>query len=159
MPGCTVGITGELPTDFVPHTGKFPLVLTFRITQPSNYARTVFIEALAAAGVTVDALTVAVNPVNLLPPKDSYPADTKVAELIGIPYSDYAKFILKVSYNLGADTSLLLYGVTQGVNNMSAALGVEQTNLANHYGIQSDEYNFTNGSGGAETKAMNRAAR
>src|SRR5215510_4089230 len=54
-PGCTAAITGQLPTDFVPPlTNAFPLIRTFRIVEPANYARTVFIEALAAAGVVVD---------------------------------------------------------------------------------------------------------
>ncbi len=157
-PGCTAGITGELPTDDVPPlTGKFPLVQTFRITEPSNYGRTVFIEALEAAGVTVNAPAVEVNPVQLLPPKDSYPAGTKVAELIGLPYSDYAKFILKVSYNIGADTDLVLYGLTQGVDNMNDALEAERTNLAANYGIPATEYHFVNGSGGGDTTAVTRA--
>jgi D-alanyl-D-alanine carboxypeptidase len=67
-PGCTAAIAGQIPIDFVPPlTKKYPLVQAFRITQPSNYARTVFIEALKAAGVTVHALPVAENPVQLLP--------------------------------------------------------------------------------------------
>ncbi|MGH7917949.1 MAG: D-alanyl-D-alanine carboxypeptidase, partial [Candidatus Binataceae bacterium] len=44
QPGCTAGITGQLSADFVPPlTNAYPLVQTFSITQPSNYARTVFI--------------------------------------------------------------------------------------------------------------------
>jgi len=34
---------------------------------------------------------VAINPVDLLPPQNSYPPDTKIAELTGLPYSDDAK--------------------------------------------------------------------
>jgi D-alanyl-D-alanine carboxypeptidase/D-alanyl-D-alanine-endopeptidase (penicillin-binding protein 4) len=50
-PGCTAEIAGNLPVDFAPPvTNKFPLVQTFRIAQPSNYARTVLIEQLEAAG-------------------------------------------------------------------------------------------------------------
>ncbi|HKN00990.1 MAG TPA: D-alanyl-D-alanine carboxypeptidase [Candidatus Binataceae bacterium] len=155
-PGCTGVITGNLPIDFVPPlTNSFPVVQTFRIVQPSNYARTVFIEALQAAGVTVDAPAVEQNPVQLLPAKDSYAADNKVAELTGLPYTDYAKLILKVSYNIGADTSLLLYGLTQGVDNMTDALNVEKENLAAHYGIPSDRFDFVDGSGGSFTTATN----
>lgn len=158
VPGCTAGISGQLPTDFIPPlTNQFPLVQTVRIVQPSNYARTVFIEALEAAGVTVDAATVAQNPVQLLPSKGAYPPDTQVAKLVGLPYSEDATFILKVSYNIGADVSLLLYGLTQGVDNMSAALDAEKTNLATNYGILSNEYTFVDGSGGGETTATSPA--
>lgn len=157
-PGCTAQIAGNLPVDFVPPlTNKFPLVQTFRIVQPSNYARTILIEQLEVAGVKVDAPAVAANPVALLPPKNSYLPSHKIAELIGLPYSDDAKFILKVSYNIGADTSLVLYGVTQGVDNMSAALEAEKTSLAANYGIPPDEYHFVDGSGGGLTTATNVA--
>jgi D-alanyl-D-alanine carboxypeptidase len=156
--GCAAEVTGDLPADYVPPlTNKFPLVQTFRIVQPSNYARTVLIEAVQDAGVKVDAPAVGFNPVGLLPPPNSYPADTKIAELTGLPYSDDAKLILKVSHNLGADTSLLLFGVTQGVNNMGDALVVERNNLVSNYGIPGDEFQFVDGSGGGFTGATNGA--
>jgi len=158
QPGCTAEITGNLPLDFVPpFTNTFPLIQTFRIVQPSNYARTVFIEELQAAGVTVDAPVVAGNPVNLLPASRSYPAGNEVADLTGLPYSDDAKLILKVSYNIGADTSLLLFGLTQGVNSMSAAFSAEQAVLASQYQIPASEYAFFDGSGGGPTTAINPA--
>ena len=158
QPGCTAVITGQLPVNFVPPlTNKYPLVQVFRITKPSNYARTVFIQALKAAGVRVDAVPTTENPVRLLPAKGSYPPRTKIAELKGLPYSEDAKFILKVSYNIGADTSLVLFGLTQGVDNMDDALKVERKNLVSHYGIPADGFHFVDGSGGGSTTATNRA--
>ena len=157
-PGCTAAIAGQIPVDFVPPlTKKYPLVQAFRITQPSNYARTVFIEALKAAGVTVHASPVAENPVQLLPAKNSYTPKEKLAELQGVPYSETAKLILKVSYNIGADTSLVLFGLTQGVDNMTDALKVERKNLTTNYGITEDEIHFVDGSGGGLTTATNQA--
>jgi D-alanyl-D-alanine carboxypeptidase/D-alanyl-D-alanine-endopeptidase (penicillin-binding protein 4) len=78
--------------------------------QPAAYARTVLIEALARAGVTVTAAPVTPNPTNLLPASRTYPAATKVAELVSHPYSDYVRYIMKVSYNIGADASLMYFG-------------------------------------------------
>ncbi len=157
-PGCTAIIAGQIPVDFVPPlTNKYPLVQAFRITQPSNYARTVFIEALKAAGVTVHASLVSENPAQLLPAKNSYPPNAKLAELQGLPYSETAKLILKVSYNIGADTSLVLFGLTQGVSNMEDALKVERKNLSANYGVAVDEIHFVDGSGGGLTTATNRA--
>jgi D-alanyl-D-alanine carboxypeptidase len=157
-PGCSAEIAGDLPTDFVvPLTNHFPLVQTFRITQPSNYARTILIEELAAAGVKVAAATVTPNPVQLLPAKGSYRPETMVAKLIGLPFSEDARLVLKVSYNMGADTSLLLYGLTQGVDNMKDALAAEQANLASNYGIAKNQYTFVDGSGGGDTSATNSA--
>jgi D-alanyl-D-alanine carboxypeptidase len=157
-PGCTAAIAGQIPVDFIPPlTNKYPLVQAFRITQPSNYARTVFIEALKAAGVTVHASVVTENPAQLLPARDSYAPNAKLAELQGLPYSETAKLILKVSYNIGADTSLVLFGLTQGVDNMNDALKVERKNLATNYGVTEDEIHFVDGSGGGSTTATNRA--
>jgi D-alanyl-D-alanine carboxypeptidase len=157
-PGCMAAITGQLPTDFVPPlTNAFPLIRTFRIVEPANYARTVFIEALEAAGVVVDADPVAENPVQLLPPKNSYTAATQVAELVSLTNADHAKLILKISYNIGADSSLVLYGLTQGVNNMTDALAAEREVLTTVHGIPGDEFFFVDGSGGGLTTARNHA--
>ncbi len=157
-PGCASTIAGVLPNDFQPPlTGQPALVQTVRIVQPSNYARTVFIEALRAAGVTVDAPAVQENPVSLLPPKDSYSAADRIAQLVGLPYREDAKFVLKISYNIGADTSLMLLGVTENANTFDGALAFERRNLLAHYGIASSSYRFFDGSGGGDTTATNAA--
>ncbi|MFO1153443.1 MAG: D-alanyl-D-alanine carboxypeptidase [Rhodospirillales bacterium] len=157
-PGCTAEVNGQLPGDFRPPlTNAFPVVRTFRIVEPADYARTVLIEALEAAGVKVEAETVAENPAHLLPPKNSYKSRTKVAELVSATNAEHAKFVLKISYNIGADSSLLLYGLTQGVDNMTDALAVEREALTTGYGIPGDEFFFVDGSGGGLTTAKNRA--
>ena len=154
--GVSAAATGTLPLDFEPpFNTKFPLVRTVRITSPSNYARTVFVEALEAEGVQVDAATVKPNPTELLPHKDSYQAGDQVALLTGSQYGELARFILKVSYNIGADTSLVLLGLTQGVDNMSAALEKEKAILAADYGLDPSKFHFLDGSGGGETAATN----
>jgi len=123
-------VAGSVPIDLVPPlTGKFPLVRTVRIVEPANYARTVLIELLRKNGVRVDASADKPNPVTLLLPERRYPADAKVAKLTGLPYAENAKFVMKVSYNIGADASLLLFGLTQGVDNMDAALVRSGTSL------------------------------
>ena len=157
-PGCSVTLQGNLPVGFTPPlTGTYPLIRTYRITKPSDYARTVFIEALRAAGVTVKAPAVEPNPTKLLPGKDCYQAQARVAELQGLPYSEDAKLVMKVSYNLGADTSLVLWGLTEGVDNMDSALAVEERNLSENFGIPQSEYTFLDGSGGDDTTATNEA--
>ncbi len=74
-----------------------------------------------------------------------------------MPYSDYAKYILKVSYNIGADTSLVLLGLTQKVDNMKDALAIEEKNLLANYSIAAKEYHFVDGSGGGPTTASDFA--
>ncbi|HEY1682802.1 MAG TPA: D-alanyl-D-alanine carboxypeptidase [Candidatus Tumulicola sp.] len=157
-PACASTITGSLPSDFKPPlTGKPTLVQTVRIVQPSNYARTVLIEQLRAAGVTVAAPTVQQNPVALLPAWGSYRVANRVAQLTGMRYGQDAKFVLKISYNIGADTSLVLLGTKYGANSMPAALAWERKDLAAHWNVNADQYHFIDGSGGGETTATNIA--
>jgi len=157
-PGCSASIQGSLPIDFAPPlTGTNTLVQTVRITQPSNYARTIFIESLRKAGVTVGAPTVEQNPVRLLPSSSAYSRANQVAVLPGMTYAQDAKLILKISYNIGADTSLVLFGVTHGANSMPAALSVERKNLATRFGIPASDYHFVDGSGGGDTTATSTA--
>ncbi len=147
-----VSVSGTVPADLEPPlTHKLPLVRMIRIVEPSNYARTVFIQALQEEGITVTAPAVAENDTDKLPA--SYSPASRVALLKGNPYGEYAKFILKVSYNIGADTSLVLYGLTQGVRTKPDALRVEETNLATRYGIPGEWYHFIDGSGGGDTWA------
>lgn len=154
MPDCIGEVMGEISQDAIPPlTGEFPIVQTFRITDPSSYARTVLIEALIEKGIEVDAPVVSQNPTGLLPVKDSYVPETKLAEHVSLPFTQYGRFVLKPSYNIGSDTSLILWGLTQGADNMEDALLAERQNLINNIGIPGDEFDFVDGSGGGDTKA------
>ncbi len=156
--GCTATIDGSLPVGFKPPlTGTGTLVRTVRITEPSSYARTVFIESLRNAGVTVAAPVVKPNPTKLLPSSVAYSKSNNVATLHGMTYAQDAKLILKISYNIGADTSIVLFGVTRGVHSMPAALAVERKNLATRFGIPAGDYHFVDGSGGGSTTATSGA--
>ena len=84
--------------------------------------------------------------------------DTKVAELEGMPYSDYVKLILKVSYNIGADTSLLLYGLTHGCRqHAGCAPGRNEKLDLQLQHTSAHELHFVDGSGGGLTTATSRA--
>lgn len=151
-------VSGDLPIDFVPDlTGAFPIIRTFRISEPTNYVRTVFIEALEAEGVMVDADTVEANPVTVLPLENTYLPEDRVAFLEGSTISDMARYVMKVSYNIGADVSLLQYGLANGVDNMTDALTEEAEFLTTQVGISPTEYDFIDGSGGGDTTATMKA--
>lgn len=92
-----------------------------------------------------------------LPPKNSYEKTTRVAELVSSPYKDYAKLILKVSYNIGADTSLVLFGVAKGASTMEGALAAERETLASQFDIPASQLHFIDGSGGGDTTATSPA--
>lgn len=151
---CKGEVKGQLPADFTPPlTDKYPLARTFRITEPQHYARTALIESLEKAGVKVDAAAVGKNASEKLPSRDSYGEGEKLAELVSPPYAQYAKWILKVSYNIGADTSLVLFGLTQGASSLPTSLEAEKKTLAAEFGIAPDEFHFIDGSGGGDSEA------
>ena len=127
---------------------------TFTIPDPSAYARTVLIEALEGEGVEVDAPVVGPNRTGRLPARRAYHAATRAARFVSPPYSEYAKLILKVSHNYGANLSLLYAGLTRGARTRAQALAVERRTLTTRYGIPADGFDFpTNGSGSPDSQA------
>ncbi|MFL9867868.1 D-alanyl-D-alanine carboxypeptidase [Paraburkholderia fungorum] len=154
-PNCVGNVSGNVPAGLVPFpTNAYPLIRTFRVTEPSNYARTVFIEALARAGVTVTAAPVAANPVQLLPTQGSYSSAQQVAQLTSAPFAQDVRYVNKVSYNIGADVTLMLFGLAKnGSTTMAASLATEQSELASTFNISPGQYHFIDGSGGGDTTA------
>ncbi len=107
--------------------GGGPALRVWEVDHPSQFARTAFIEALRRAGVTVTAPTTGTNPTGLLPARGSY----RRADLVGVhvsdPISQYAKLILKVSYNRGADLMACLAAVRLGSRNCLTGIKAEVT--------------------------------
>ncbi len=153
--GCIGTVGGHIDADFVPPlTNAYPLIRTFRITAPSTYARTVWIEALRQAGVKVSAPARKRNPSRRLPARGSYSPSSLVATLTSQTYDQYAKWILKVSYNIGADTSLMLFGVANnGSTTMTDALAAEQSVLSTQFNVPVSQVHFIDGSGADNTAA------
>ena len=152
----SVGIVkGTIPVGYVPPLPGVPmLVQTFTIADPSAYLRTVFIEALVQSGVAVDAIPTGPNPAVRLPSPGNYGDETKVAELVSPTYGQYARLILKVSHNLGANLSLMLFGLHEGARTRDDALAAERRALTEIYGLPADGFDFpTNGSGSPDSRA------
>ena len=82
-------IRGQVPED------SAPVIRTFQVPDPASFARALFIEALRNQGIQVPASVLSVNPVNLLPEAKSYPGFSKVAELVSLPFKEYARLIIK----------------------------------------------------------------
>jgi len=101
-------VSGNIAAD----AGKLLRVAT--IEDPATFARTALIEALQRAGVSVSASPTGSNPTSDLPEKGSYEADAKVATYESPPFSEYAKLILKVSHNYGANLNVCLMAVEAG---------------------------------------------
>ncbi|MFH7596777.1 D-alanyl-D-alanine carboxypeptidase/D-alanyl-D-alanine-endopeptidase [Streptomyces racemochromogenes] len=92
--------------------GARPLLRTSPIADPAAFGRTALIEALGRAGVEVRAPATGADPVGRLP--RDYRGRPRVAAYTSPPYEQYAKLILKVSHNLGANLGICLMAVTAG---------------------------------------------
>jgi D-alanyl-D-alanine carboxypeptidase/D-alanyl-D-alanine-endopeptidase (penicillin-binding protein 4) len=64
--------------------------------------------------VRILAVSTGENPRSRLPPSMSYPASSRVAAYVSPPYAEYARLILKVSHNLGANLGVCLLAARSG---------------------------------------------
>jgi D-alanyl-D-alanine carboxypeptidase/D-alanyl-D-alanine-endopeptidase (penicillin-binding protein 4) len=156
---CLGTVTGTIPEDFKPDLPEVETVVqTFKIEAPSAYARTAFIEALEREGVIVNTNLVGPNPVNKLPPQNSYSMEDLVAEFVSPPFSEATNLILKVSHNYGSNLSLALFGLAKGVRTVDESLQQERMTLVDDFHVPADGFNFpTNGSGSPDSEASPRA--
>jgi PBP4 family serine-type D-alanyl-D-alanine carboxypeptidase len=157
-PGCSAEITGTIPVDYkAPLSGEHSFVGTFRVEDPASYARTVFIEALQRAGVSVAAPAVSANPAAKLPASSTYSSTHRVASLVSPAYAQQAKLILKVSLNLGANLALTQFGLAHGQSDLAGALAAERKALIGS-DIPAKAFDFpTNGSGSPDSRATPHA--
>ncbi|MBC1260443.1 D-alanyl-D-alanine carboxypeptidase/D-alanyl-D-alanine-endopeptidase [Synechococcus sp. BSF8S] len=155
---CTGTISGTIPLDYrAPLSGSPVAVRTFRIEDPASYARIAFREALARAGVDVQAPLEAPNNRALLERADPGEAEQTVASWRSAPYGELARLILKVSLNLGANLSLTQVGLSEGERRVEGALAAERRDLIRQ-GLSPQSFRFpTNGSGSPDSQATARA--
>ena len=99
-----------------------PVLKVWHFTDPPAFARTAFVEALGRAGVTVAAPATGANPAAQLPTEKETARLPEVATLRGLPFEQNAAYILKVSYNRGAQTQVCLLAVSVGSKNCDDGL-------------------------------------
>ena len=164
-PGCqgvlsnkTGAGAGSIPLGYVaPLLGTTAFVGVVRPEDPPTFARIAFIDALARAGVTVDAPTVAKNASGRLPARASLVDSMRVASFVSPPYAEISKLILKVSLNTGANLSLMYAGLSQGQRTLTTALAAERRLLIDGLGLDPAGFDFkTNGSGSPDSLASAR---
>jgi serine-type D-Ala-D-Ala carboxypeptidase/endopeptidase (penicillin-binding protein 4) len=126
--------------------GSQPLVQVAPIADPAAFARTVFIQALRRAGVSVSAPAGGSNPAKLPAPTSYRPSNT-VAAYVSPPYADYAKLILKVSHNLGANLGVCLLAVAEREKDCDAGFASMNSFLAGA-GVDLAQVSFADGRGG-----------
>jgi serine-type D-Ala-D-Ala carboxypeptidase/endopeptidase (penicillin-binding protein 4) len=118
-------------------------------TDPAKWARTLLIEALERAGVTVSASAFDENPASLLPKLGDQTGLVRVAVLRSPPFSENARLILKVSHNLHASTLPLLIAVLHGKRRLEDGMHLEHEFLK-RAGLDADAISFGGGAGGAQ---------
>jgi D-alanyl-D-alanine carboxypeptidase/D-alanyl-D-alanine-endopeptidase (penicillin-binding protein 4) len=91
-----------------------PRLTVYRVPDASTWARTLFMEALARAGVTVTADPLAADGSAALPAEGSYAPAQQVATLRSPPISAFGTMILKTSYNTGANALMCRLAVHTG---------------------------------------------
>jgi serine-type D-Ala-D-Ala carboxypeptidase/endopeptidase (penicillin-binding protein 4) len=127
----TIGATAE------------PDLTVYRIPDAASWARTLFLEALRRAGVTVDADPVAENP---RAPEAPYQDALEVASLQSPPVREFGKMILATSYNTGANALLCHLAVREGSTDCLEGLQSIRR-LVDEAGLVSDDVVLVDGQG------------
>jgi D-alanyl-D-alanine carboxypeptidase/D-alanyl-D-alanine-endopeptidase (penicillin-binding protein 4) len=94
----------------------------FALEDPATFARTAFIEALGRAGVAVSSDPVAVNSTSTLADTQTVDALPSVAEFESLPLAEQATYIMKISYNRGAQTYVCLLAAEAGADDCSTGI-------------------------------------
>lgn len=123
-----------------------PQLKVYGFEDPATFARTAFIEALQRAGVAVGADPLAENPDDSLADQDAVMALPSVAELESLPLEEDATYVLKVSYNRGAQMYTCLLAVEVGGDDCSDGL-TEAASLWGDAGLTLTDASLIDGSG------------
>lgn len=139
-----IAVAGQLPAD------QAHALQTYQVEDPPAFARTLLIEALGRAGVTVAATATGPNPDGKLPPPGSYAAVDRVALLTSPPFAENIKLILKVSMNQHADLLIFLLALKQGETSFAA--GLQQIRpFLEQLGLDPDALSLSDGRGNEYT--------
>ncbi len=137
--------------------GSPPTLRIWQVDNPSEFARTAFIEALQRAGVTVSAPVTGSNQTALLPPKGSYQTSDLLGTHVSVPLAQYVKLILKVSYEEGADLMTCLAAVKLGSTDCLSGL-LAEVRLARRFGVSSTGFFPFDGAGTNDRNRTSPAA-
>ncbi len=113
-----LAVTGTIAAD------ADPTLKVYVFDDPATFARTAFIEALQRAGVAVTADPIATNPDGALPTEDEVAALPAVAELESLPLSEEVTYVMKISYNRGAQTFICRLAAASGSKDCDDGMAV-----------------------------------
>jgi D-alanyl-D-alanine carboxypeptidase/D-alanyl-D-alanine-endopeptidase (penicillin-binding protein 4) len=139
-----IAVAGSLPVE------QKQALQTFQVADPPAFARTLLIEALGRAGVSVAATATGPNPVGKLPPSGSYAEADRVAQFTSPPFAENIELILKVSMNQHADLLIFLLALKHGETSFDAGLRQIPPFLAG-LGLDPGEVSLSDGRGNEYT--------
>lgn len=142
-----IKVSGQVPE------GKGPIVQTYKVDDPTAFARSLLIEALERHGVRINASVNGDNPSDLLPAEMNYTGLDRVALLTSPPFSENLKLILKVSQNMQADSLLPLMAVMDGKRSFWDGLAIEHAFLEK-IGLDTNAVSISDGRGNSDADLM-----
>lgn len=146
--GQKILIQGAIPL------GEHDVVRTFAIKNPKSFARSAFVQALEQNGVKVNAAN---GEASLNKTLKSYENPQQVALWTSPPLSEYAKLILKVSHNLGADIIPLLLASQKGKKTFNEGMLLFGDYVTKEVKLSPNSFVFIDGAGGNENRLAPRA--
>ena len=146
--GHKIVVTGTIPSD------QKDVVRTSPITDPDVFARAAFIQALEKQGVKVT-----ISPQHAIPLDKIKPYNTlqQMALWTSPPLSEYAKLILKVSHNLGADLVPLLLASHKGMKTFDVGMRLFGDYVIKDVKVPADAFVFVDAAGGNENRLTPQA--
>lgn len=126
----------------------------FQVQDPANFGRTLFVEALERAGVSVAADPVEPNDTSGLP--TDYPDGSEVATFASPTVGETATLIWKISHNYGANLAVCLLAVQGGSTDCTDGFAPVRDNIG-ALDIGDDEVWILDGSGESFSSTTPRA--
>jgi len=146
--GRNIVIKGSIPID------QKDVVRTFSIKDPSHFVREAFIQALRNQGIT---LKLPKTQKTQLPAQKTLQAMTPLAVWVSPPLSEYAKLILKVSHNTGANLVPLLLAAHEGKRTFDEGMQLLGNFVVNVAKIPPNVFVFIDAAGGDNNRLTPKA--
>lgn len=141
--GRNILVQGTIPL------GQKDVIRTFSIKDPNQFARAALIQALRDRGIIVN---LPEGKSSQLPPQSAFRDLQPVAVWTSPPLTEYAKLILKVSHNLGADLIPLLLAVRKGEKTFDAGMRELGNFIIEEVKLPSDAFVLDDAAGGGENR-------
>ncbi|MBA3817069.1 MAG: D-alanyl-D-alanine carboxypeptidase/D-alanyl-D-alanine-endopeptidase [Parachlamydiaceae bacterium] len=145
--GHKILVKGSIPID------QKDVVRTFSVKNASEFARAAFIQALQEQGIKINLPEEKASPAALLSPlSESYKNLHPVALWTSPPLSEYAKLILKVSHNIGANLIPFLLAIKEDKKSYDDGVRMIGKFLQNEVKLSPDSFVIIDAAGGNENR-------